>query len=622
MKRVFALPLLLALGCAGRSPTPPLVRIASSAEAQQGFSELQRLWASKERLDIVDLEQRFRQFAILHSRDPLVPVIHAYLAILLAEQSRTSEAAALVALYSQEPAGATRDLFDVVKAYVMRKGGRAADALALLQPIAGKIIDAAARALLLEELSMAALEGHADYEAIGYFDAWLIGTTGVDHERARERIKELLVKLPTVVLVSAYQVMRSTNKAGVRAGQKGAGYSKEIRILVAERLSSLAVEDGDTVLARWLLDPNAGTTPASLQLQPGLGELAASHRGIRAIEGRSVGLLLPSAGLGRLTEAADVLRGMSFALGLPDPKARTRLVVREGGVQVKQMQQALEELAGEGVSVIVAGFDPETAGRALAWGDATNIAVVALVPPLVPRTLRHGFQIGEAVHPQLRVLDEGWKRSMPKKRVVFLSATRTPDLELTAIDEPPIDRALPCEDDLDEGLRESKPAAYWVSGPIGCTTDLLRQLVRIGKERSGLGDITLGTTLESFGAQIPSGVRLSQLTIGAGILPTTPAGADAALVAEIRGYTERYGLTPNYWASLGHDVGALAQRAMRPLPDDRTTSDEAVYLRRALVEAGIMAAQAPLWSTDARGFASQRILSRTLHVVEVKPVKP
>ena len=195
-------------------------------------------------------------------------------------------------------------------------------------------------------------------------------------------------------------------------------------------------------------------------------------------------------------------------------------------------------------------------------------------------------------------------------------------IELASATDPPVDRAIPCDDELDAPLRETKPSAYWVSGAIGCTNGLLRQLVRIGKERSGLGEIGLGTTLDSFGAQIPSGVALSQLTIGAGILPTVPATADSTLVGEVRAYSTRYGLTPNYWASLGHDVGVLAQRAMKPLPDDRTTSDEAVYLRRALVEAGFMAAQASLWSTDAHGFATQRILPRTLRAVPVAPSKP
>lgn len=603
----------------------PLARIASSAEAQVDFSALQRAWDSKERLDLRDLEQRFRQFAILHSRDPLVPVVQAYLAILLAEQSRTSEAAAIVQLYSQEPDGATRDLFEVVKAYVMRKGGRADLALALLQPLAGKIIDAAARALLLEELSMAALEAHADYEAIGYFDAWLVGTSGPDHERARERIQQLLERLPTVVLESAYQAMRSNGPGSKNGGaQKSAGYSKEIRTLVGERLSTIAVEEGDTVLARWLLDPSAGATPSSLQLQPGLGELASSRRGIRAIEGRSVGLLLPAASLGRPTEAADVLRGLSFALGLPDVKARTRLVVREGGEQVKQMHQALEELAGEGVSLVVAGFDPETAQRALEWGDSSNIAVVALTPPLVPRILRHGFVIGEDVAPQLRVLDDAWKHTgaVAKRRVVFLSGTRAPDHELRATADPPIDIAYPCDDDFDDQLREQKPSAYWVSGTLGCTSNLFRQLVRIGKERSGIGEVGLGTTLESFSAQLPSGLSLSHLTIAAGILPVLPKAADATVVEEVRVYSNRFGLIPNYWASLGHDAGAIAMHATKPLPDDRTTTDQAVYMRRALVEAGIMAARVPLWSTDAHGFANQRTLARTLRAVPAPTTKP
>lgn len=589
------------------------------------FNELQRSWDSKERLDLRDLEQRFRQFAILHSRDPLVPVVQAYLAILLAEQGRTSEAASIVQVYSQEPSGATRDLFEVVKAYVMRKGGHANEALALLQPLAGKIIDAAARALLLEELSMAALEAHVDYEAIGYFDAWLVGTTGPDHERARERIQELLQKLPSVVLESSYQAMRSNgaSKQGARA-QHNAGYSKEIRTLVGERLSHIAVEEGDTVLARWLLDPSAGVTPSSLQHQVGLGELASSRRGIRAIEGRSVGLLLPAGTLGRLTEAADVLRGLSFALGLPDAKARTRLVVREGGEQVKQIQQALEELAGEGVSVVVAGFDPDTAHRALAWGDASNIAVVALTPPLVPRALRHGFVAGQDTPAQLKVLAEGWKHTstLARRQAIFLSGTRVPDDELKGVADPPIEMAWPCDDPFDDLLREQKPSGYWVSGALSCTSGLLRQLVRIGKERSGIAEVGLATTLESYSAQVPSGVTVTQLTVAAGILPIMPKTAEAALITEVGTYENRYGLVPNYWASLGHDVGVLALRATKPLPDDRTTSDQQVYMRRALVEAGMMAAEAPLWSTNARGFASQRQLARALQAVPVVVAKP
>lgn len=617
--------LLGMLACGGSSGEVPLARIAVSPEAQVAFSDLQRAWDSKERLDASELEQRFRRYTILYSRDPLVPVVQAYLAILLAEHERTSEAAAIVQQYSQEPHGATRDLFEVVKAYVMRKGGRPDEALALLQPLAGKIIDAAARALLLEELAMAALEAHADYEAIGYFDAWLVGTTGPDHERARVRIQELLERLPTVVLESAYQAMRNggTGKPAVST-QKNAGYSKEIRTLVAERLSKIAVEEGDTVLARWLLDPSAGATPASLQLQAGLGELASSRRGIRAIEGRSVGLLLPAPTLGRPTEAADVLRGLSFALGLPDQKAQTRLVVREGSESVKQMQQSLEELAGEGVSVVVAGFEPETAQRALSWGDASNIAVIALAPPALATTPRHGFVLGADMASQLHALDEGWKKSngLAKRRVMFLSGTRNPDLELRVTSDPYVEIAFPCDDDVDDALREHKPSAYWVSGTLGCTSNLLRQLVRIGKERSTRVEVGLGTTLESYSAQVPTGVTLNQLTIATGILPTVPKGVDSTLAEEVRVYTNRYGLTPNYWASLGHDAGAIALRATKPLPDDRTTSDQAVYMRRALVEAGILSSQANLWSTEAHGFASQRVLKRTLRVLAPKSLEP
>lgn len=599
--------LMLALGCG--SQAMPLARIGSSPEAQTAFASLQRQWDSKERLDARELEDRLRRYASQYSGDPLVPVVHAYLAILLAEQARASEATALVNLYAREPPGSTRDLFDVVKAYVLRRGGHAPEALALLQPLAGKLIDGAARALLLEELALSALEAHADYEAIGYFDAWLVGTSGPDHERARARVQELIVRLPRIVLESSYQAMR---KSDASITGKSAGYSKEMRALVAERLSQIAVDEGDTTLARWLLDPNAGPTPSSLQLQAGLGELAQSSRGTRAVDGRAVGVLLPSPAQGRMTEVADVLRGLSFALGLPDPKGTTRLVIRESGEQVRQIQESLEELAGEGVAIVVAGFDPDTAGRALAWGDAANIAVVSLVPPALERTLRHGFIAGTDVAPQLAALEAAWvKRPASQRQVLFLTGTRVADKELAETQDAPIELAHPCDDPLDEIVRETKTSGYWVSGAVSCTNNLLRQLVRIGKERGGAHDIALGTTLESYDPLPPTGVRLTQMTIASGILPV-----DAKhLSAEVQRYNTRYGLLPDYWTALGRDIGALAAQAMKTLPENRTTTDQEVYMRRALVEASLLAAQADLWSTDARGFASARVLAREVRVV-------
>jgi hypothetical protein len=75
---------------------------------------------------------------------------------------------------------------------------------------------------------------------------------------------------------------------------------------------------------------------------------------------------------------------------------------------------------------------------------------------------------------------------------------------------------------------------------------------------------------------------------------------------------------PGWWAALGRDAGILARQAVSVLPSNTTADPKAVAQRHAIVAAALGRAQAPLWTTEASGFAGQRVLSRSLRVVELK----
>jgi hypothetical protein len=163
---------------------------------------------------------------------------------------------------------------------------------------------------------------------------------------------------------------------------------------------------------------DAGTT---------LGELAASRRGLNVVEGRTIGLLLPTESPGLRDESADVLRGVLWALGLPrgsrparasvDAGARAttvttteemgrgvlapcaplepapestepafedavRLVTHDDAGSADRTEVSLDELVGEGAAMVIAGLDGQTARRALRWGERHGVPVIVLVPPV------------------------------------------------------------------------------------------------------------------------------------------------------------------------------------------------------------------------------------------------
>jgi hypothetical protein len=75
---------------------------------------------------------------------------------------------------------------------------------------------------------------------------------------------------------------------------------------------------------------------------------------------------------------------------------------------------------------------------------------------------------------------------------------------------------------------------------------------------------------------------------------------------------------PSFWAALGRDAAVLAWEGVKSLPENGTEDPAEVTARRAQVAAALAAAQADLWTTDARGFSGARVLPRTLGVREVK----
>jgi hypothetical protein len=428
--------------CSGSTEPKPTPLLASSAASGAAFDAIRDAWRSSERVNPAVLREAIDSFLARFPGDGLAPMARVYLALLAMKQEDFATADRQLAATAGLPAGNAHDLWTVAAARRRRLRGEPEAAMELLRPLVGKTVDPVTRTAFDEELTLTALATHRDYEAISYMDAWLRASSEEEREQAARAVKFIVERLPKDVLVGALQAMR--------AQRASFGYSVEIERILADQLVRIATTSGDAELARLLLDPDAGAVVVAGDAGVELGELATSRRGLNVVDGRTIGLLLPTESPALRDESADVLRGVMWALGLPrgvrgggtagerdaaggaapsaapsaagsgaggrvaapgcapfeeappmvdpSPAEALRLVTRDDAGSADRTEVALDELVGEGAAMIVAALDEQTAQRALRWAGNHSVPVVALVPP--SKAARDagpsGVQLGQA----------------------------------------------------------------------------------------------------------------------------------------------------------------------------------------------------------------------------------
>ncbi len=557
--------------------------------------------------------------------DGAAPHAKVYLAFGYLEQGNLLAAdSVLTALGDMKP-GATADLASIARARSLRLQNAPRSALEVLRPLVGKVVDDADREVFLEELALTAIAARDDYEALAYLDAWLRGAGEDDRDRVREKIAQILEALPRTVLEQTYRTMRERGVAS--------GYTLDTQKLVAARLSRIAVDTNDAALARWLLDVS-GTSASQTGGDAGLelGELAATRRGLSIVAGKTVGILLPTRARELRDEAADVVRGVSWALDLPRRAGTTdgvRLVTREDGADEAGTRAAMEELAGEGAAVVLAGFDRASADRASLWSEQSGVPVLLLAAPSAARMPRSAaFVIGERTERELAMLGEAlFRRGV--KTAAFVADTTEDETAGRAAEASGLVLLPPtrCDVPLAEASKPRFPVASWassgaqgwlVSGPASCARDVLRDVKRFFDTRASTGERPIAVTLEAgvSPSEVPRGIQV--LSAAAGLVPVGATRPEDAQDKEVRAFMERFGARPTYWTALGRDAGALAGAALAPLPADATTDPRGVPQRRAIVQAGLFATRMRLWTSDDKGFGADRVLPRALHLATWK----
>jgi hypothetical protein len=596
--------------CAQSDVGRPVASVATTTEAAAAFAPIATAWSSdaKERAALRDL---LATFLVRFSGDGLAPLARTYFALSLVDGGDLTGGERELAVLGAVPPGATADLAQVVRAKDLRLRGQPAAAFELLRGLVGKAVDSTTRAILQEEISLAAIEGRRDYEAIAYFDTWLRNAAEEDHVQVRAKVAAALAKEPEPVLMDALRAMRS--------GGPASGYGREIERLVTERLAAIAIERKDTDLARWLVAADTGTSLLG-ETEGALGELATTKRGLASVDGRTIGLVLPTGSSDLRDEAAAILRGAATALDLPRADAskgdRTKLVTRDDGGDVDRVEPTLSELAGEGAVVLLAALEPESAARAVKWGELHGVVVITFaVPGAGVAPTDWAFTVGVARDAEIATLAEELVSRAFVKIVPVVPPGGSPAVDALAKGSVQLEKPVACDTAAAqsgearfpvEEWKRAKAHAWLVDAPSECARDLVR-----GLDVAGVTG-TVALTLDAAGAtaRAPS-LKLTAVHVG-----EIPLVGDA-IDPDLRAWTKAAAAPPNYWTALGRDAALLARRAVAALPLDATSDAAEVGRRRVAAKDALLAATAHLWTTESPGFGGARTLPRIVGVVDL-----
>ena len=641
----------------GKSEARPTATLATSPRSAAAFEGIRDAWADPEHTSPAALRARIEYFIARFPKDGLVPLARIALAFAALREGDFPAADGALAQTADVATGTTRELWTVARARRLRLGNDAEAALVLLRPLVGKSVDPLARALFEEELTLTAVATKRDYEAISYMDTWLRASTPDEKPATLTHVTAIVQDLPRDVLVGALQAM-SRQRATL-------GYGADIERVLAQRLVTIATTSGDAELARTLIAADPQAFNVAGDAGAALGDLVTSRRGLNVVQGRTLGLLLPTDSPGLRDESADVLRGVLWALGLPrgsrslpadagtaaisatpatastrvgaapaacatlepapdtpEPKEEddVHLVTRDDAGSSDRTEVSLDELAGEGAAMVIAGLDPETAARALHWGEAHGVPVMALVPPAEGTLPSFGFLLGESRSAVLATLAHAEPSLLAETATPIADASELalypPQGERLAglTLGPPVSCDIPSTQAGEPRFplsqwQEEKTRAWVVSGSPECSQDLVEELA--GARARG----AVALTLEAA-ALVHATAGLRVVSARAGIVPDVDPSDPRE--PEVLRFSASLGHA-GWWTALGRDAATLARTALVALPVGSVSEPRAVAERRAAARDALAKARARLWTTESSSWEGDRTLKRTLCTVESPP---
>ncbi|HEY6556641.1 MAG TPA: hypothetical protein VI072_05185 [Polyangiaceae bacterium] len=568
---------------AGAGPAEPQATLAETSAAQADFRRIQALWISSP--DRSELEAEFRSFLVRFAGDDRTRLVRVYLALVHVERGELERARKVLVPLPEEPHGTARDFARVAEAAILVRAGQAQRALVLLEPLAGKLVDADERYVFGEQIVTASLAARRWRAAVDYTIGWLAHVRAEHVESAQHRAARLLEKLPLSALEQRLQFLDAESDNEFQSSELVPARDW-LRKLMRERLVENAIARRDGALAGRLLQ----ATPALRRSErgPELVRLASSEAALPYVAGRSLGLVLSQSDALSRRRSAEVAAGMTRALGLPHASRREKsvsLLVRSESGVTGEMESALGSLAGEGAAVLIAGVDAAGAERAARYAATSSIPVIVLSAPSGP-TDRFAFVLGA---------DRG---DVEREIEQALLARNVPSLARVDAQSGPCRRTVPATNEEASSAATAKrvPRALVLSTDARCARSILQEL---GTAGAPLFVLDLECAELGLGQ-----AQADTLVVSTGNFPKAPAGANRRAAT--------------WYEALGHDAALLGAAALQHFSRERVDDARAVAALHARARDSLSNVSVELWTSQARGFSGVQQLARRFSVVTAR----
>jgi len=579
---------------ANAPPDDPRVAAAEDPDAQRELRALEAEWAVASSLERQRMRGRLEKFVERWDDDGSAARGRLLLArsLLLAHRDQAAEQALEPVLALS--AGLSRDEASIVLAAIRHHQARDVEALALLEPLAGKLVTDEARDEFAEVRVQAALAARRWRLAMDTMVSW-VDDAGARADEVRPWVSRAVVTVPDQ---AQSRVLADWSAEPVES--EGRNFVMGVMV---HHLVKRAIETDDPQLARDLL----AHSPAWLRSSDAGGELTllASRAEEEAhVSGRLVGVVV--GGPDQLSQtrsaalAAGLMKGIADSEAVAGPEA-IRLIFEGSDAGI---EPALAALRGQGAVVLIAATDPVSSVAALTFAETRHVPVVVLASPidLTADRLRYGFDFGVALGQQRHAIEKAL--TLPGQLpVAFVGPTDTP---CPGLDSRPGQTTLPLKEWKDLGVRtigllgDARCAKLVIEEAAGLPT---RPTFVLGLEAGSAEDLALASTKRS--------PRIAHVAVGLFPEPVVARKSDRFEAGE----GTEVQASPSFFEAVGRDLAALLRVALLEVPSSTASDPESVRFLHDRARTGLEKATAGLVTSESSGFRGRHQIERQMRVV-------
>lgn len=583
----FAAKVALAIfACGGSGPQQPKLAAAASTEAQKQLRDLEARWEVASPVQRRELRSELSTFIADHGSDPSVARARILLAQIAMVEGRLGTAEEIIQPVLRGDAGRTRDEARVIHAAILHRRGQHDEALAILEPLEGKLLTAEARQEYSRTRVMAALSARRWRLAMAAMTTW-IHEADDRREEARDWVRRSIDQFPTPAL--------SRMLADWERGERNKEAADWLRKVIIDYLTGQALEKRDAHLARDLLE-HAPTWLRASEAGEELALLAAQAQEEAQISGHTVGVVVGGNTADERRRSTQVALGLVQGFQQAEGDAPSIKLLAED--ERDSITTALATLMGNGASALVAGVSPDTALLALTFAESRKVPIVVMSDPgsVADKGWHYGFVFGESETTQanaMRTATQFLGSGSPAQWVFVGSAQ------------------LSCEPALSRPGVPLFPVGSWYENQVGAVGVLgdascARRVARELAARSDPLPVVLG--LEAAAGPLPEIETLWSLQ--AGRFPQKRHRRSSNHFTEEE--NDKSSPAVGWYDVLGRDVARLMGAAMSSLPETTVRDPAAVRKRHDEVRDALARAKTQLVSTNAPGFAGGSRVQREL----------